>query len=196
MNPAVRLALLAALATGAAAPAQDRPAAKPERKTMTFQPGARQPDSGTPAPAPAASTGTPAELNPLGVDGPGQMAAAFFASLQRKQVDEAYAALTKGSKIGDRPEELKTLKAKTNEAIEVFGAIQGYEVIESKPVGTHLLRRTYLTLGTDFPLRWRFYFYYSGNVWRLVDLRVDDRLGGFFDEPEEARGATSAETRP
>jgi hypothetical protein len=82
---------------------------------------------------------------------------------------------------------LKTLKAKTREAIEVFGAISGYELVDSKNVGTRLLRRTYLSLGRDFPLRWRFYFYKSENVWRLIDLRVDDRLAGMFDETDEPR---------
>jgi len=125
-------------------------------------------------------------------DGPMKMADEFFASLEKGQIDEAYANLTKGSKIVEKPEDLRVLKQKTREAIDVFGAIQGYELVETKPVGTKLMRRTYLSLGAEYPLRWRFYFYLADNRWRLIDLRVDDRLAGMFDEPRESsedRGA-------
>ena len=135
------------------------------------------------APTPAAGTAK---------DGPMKMADEFFASLEKGQIDEAYANLTKGSKIIEKPEDLRVLKQKTREAIDVFGAIQGYELVETKPVGTKLMRRTYLSLGAEYPLRWRFYFYLADNRWRLIDLRVDDRLAGMFDEPRETsedRGA-------
>jgi hypothetical protein len=141
------------------------------------------------APRPeAAATPAPA----AGSDAPAKMAGEFFSSLEKGQIDEAYANLTKGSKIIEKPEDLRVLKQKTKEAIEVFGAIQGYELVETKPVGTKLLRRTYLSLGAEYPLRWRFYFYLANDRWRLIDLRVDDRLTGMFDEPRESsedRGA-------
>lgn len=161
------------------------PAATPAPKatprpvaTPTLKPSART--------TPASSSASP--RGEIDLDAPAQAAIAFFNSIQKNQIDEAYAILTKGSKIAERPEELKTLKAKTTEAVELFGAIHGYEMIESKPVGSNLLRRTYISLGRDFPLRWRFYFYRSSAEWRLVDLRVDDRLSGIFDEPEERAG--------
>jgi hypothetical protein len=197
MNRALYLIATVALGLTVSASAQQKARPTPERKTMVFQPGAKTPD-GTPAtkPPPVAAA-TPAVVPPapaaqpnaLGVDEPGQAAAAFFVLLQKSQIDEAYANLTKGSKIGERPEELQTLKAKTNEAIQVFGAVQGYELLETKAVGTNLMRRTYLSLGRDFPLRWRFYYYRSSGLWRLVDLRVDDRLAGMFDEQDEPRGS-------
>ncbi len=126
-----------------------------------------------------------------GKDEPAVFAATFFAHLQKGHVDDAYTSLTKGSKIAERPDELKALKAKTNEAIQMFGIFQGYDLIESKSVGSHILRRTYLSLGKEFPLRWRFYFYKNENRWRLVDLRVDDRLTGIFDEADEKDDATA-----
>ena len=98
----------------------------------------------------------------------------------------------KGSRIAERPEELKTLKTKTREAIDVFGPLLNYELVETRNVGTHLLRRTYLSLNKEFPLRWRFYFYQSGELWRLIDLRVDDKLTGIFDESEEGKGSEAA----
>ncbi len=167
-----------------AAPGQGK--ATPERKPMVFQPGAKTPDGVSATPAPKAAPAA-APANPQGVDEPGQAAAAFFGLLQKGAIDEAYAGITKGSKIGERPEELKNLKTKTVEAVEVFGNMLGHELVETKNIGSNLMRRTYLSLGRDFPLRWRFYFYRTEGVWRLVDLRVDDRLGGMFEEPEDSR---------
>ena len=137
-------------------------------------------------PAPAPSTAGP-------ITDPAQMAAAFFALLQKGSVDAAYASLTRGSRIAEKPEELKQLKAKTNEAIEFFGAIGGFDLVESKTVGARLLRTTYVSHGRTFPLRWRFYFYNPDGNWRLIDLRVDDKLTGIFDEPEERK---EADARP
>lgn len=153
----------------AAAPAQ-KP--RTDRGTAaTPKPAATPP--ATPPPAPAS-------------DVPTQMAAEFFAALQRGSIDDAYATLTKGSKTIEKPEDLRILKQKTKEAIEVFGAIVGYELVDTTHIGSRLMRRTYLSLGEEYPLRWRFYFYEAGSRWRLIDLRVDDRLAGMFDEPGEA----------
>lgn len=140
----------------------------------------------TPAPARPAATVLPNVSIPPALDAPEQMAAQFFASLQKGQIDDAYATLTKGSKTIEKPEDLRILKQKTKEAIEVFGNIGGYEVVETKRIGSRLMRRTYLSLGDEFPLRWRFYFYESQGRWRLIDLRVDDRLTGMFDEPRDS----------
>jgi hypothetical protein len=118
---------------------------------------------------------------------PNQMAGRFFGLLLKGQVEAAYDGLTKGSKIAERAEESKALRLKTQEALKVFGAVVGFEQVESKSVGPHLLRLTYLTVGKEFPLRWRLYFYRPDSFWRLVDIRVDDRLSGLFGEPEETR---------
>lgn len=139
----------------------------------------------------AANEVAPAPVNAGDIGAPGLLAAQFFASLREGEIEQAYSTLTKGSKIGDRPEELRLLKQKTKEAIEVFGVISGYELVENKTVGTRLIRTTYISLGKEFPLRWRFYFYKADSVWRLVDLRVDDKLTGIFEETEEVKAPES-----
>ena len=141
-------------------------------------------------PAAEAAPQTPRAVTSADNDLPAQVAAIFFGLLQKNEVDPAYEGLMKGSRIAERPEELKTLKSKTREAIDVFGPIQNYELVETRNVGTHLLRRTYLSLNKEFPLRWRFYFYFSGETWRLIDLRVDDRVTGMFDETDDVKSAT------
>jgi hypothetical protein len=120
-------------------------------------------------------------------DTPERTVARFFASIQRKEVDQAYETLTKGTKIAERAEDVKMLKSKTKDAIAVFGAITGYDLVAKKNVGERLVSYTYVSLGKEFPLRWRFYFYKPQDTWKLIDLRVDDRLGSIFDEQEEAR---------
>ena len=165
-----RFFLFALLAASAFAQAQDKPAKTEKPKPVVIA-----------APAPTAENDLPA-----------QVAAIFFGLLQKNEVDPAYEGLMKGSRIAERPEELKTLKSKTREAIDVFGPVRSYELVETRNVGTHLLRRTYLSLNKEFPLRWRFYFYLSGDLWRLIDLRVDDRVTGMFDETEDPKAAPEA----
>jgi hypothetical protein len=180
--------LLITLSGAPSATAQEKAPKSEKPKTLTYKPGSSTPEVGGEG---GGAASAPAE--PAGQDGPAQIAGIFFGLLQRGELDQAYETLTKGSKIAERPEDLKTLKAKTREAIEVFGSVLGFELVEQKPIGTRLLRRTYVSLGKEFPLRWRFYFYRSENLWRLIDLRVDDRLTGMFDEVEEPR---TPETKP
>ena len=111
----------------------------------------------------------------------------FFAAIQRKEVDAAYDQLTKGTKIAERAEDVKMLKSKTKDAISVFGVVGGFELVTKKTVTERLMSYTYISLGKEFPLRWRFYFYKPQENWKLIDLRVDDRLAAIFDEPEEPR---------
>ena len=172
-----RFFLFALLAVPAFAQAQDKSVKTEKPKPALVQTIA------APAPKPALTADN---------DVPAQVAAIFFGLLQKNEVDPAYEGLMKGSRIAERPEELKTLKSKTREAIDVFGPVQSYELVETRNVGTHLLRRTYLSLNKEFPLRWRFYFYLSGDLWRLIDLRVDDRVTGMFDEAEDPKAAPEA----
>ena len=133
---------------------------------------------------PVVETVVPSEAE---ADGPEKIIARFFSYLLRREVDQAYDQLTRGTKIAERAEDVKTLKAKTKEAITVFGPMLGYDTVVKKNVGSRLVSYTLLSLGKEFPLRWRFYFYKPQETWRLIDLRVDDRLAAMFDETDEGR---------
>lgn len=133
------------------------------------------------------------EPAPTDADSPEKIIARFFSYLQRKEVDQAYDQLTRGTKIAERAEDVRTLKTKTKEAITVFGPILGFDSVVKKNVGSRLVSYTMLSLGKEFPLRWRFYFYKPVDNWKLIDLRVDDRLAAMFDETEDGR---SREERP
>lgn len=144
---------------------------------MIFQPGATEP----------IITGTASSAAPKAGDQPTDAIAAFFGALKANQVNAAYDALVKGTIIADRAEDVTALKSRTTTALDNYGPISGYEVVDEKSVGSNLLRRTVVSLNSDLPLRWRFYFYKSGGAWRLVDLRVDDALVELFDEAGRAK---------
>lgn len=111
----------------------------------------------------------------------------FFLALKAGQVDSAYDALVKESIIAERREDVSNLKERTKRALDNYGPVSGYEVVDEKTVGSSLLRRTCISLNADLPLRWRFYFYKFENTWKLVDLRVDDGLVELFEEAGRAR---------
>lgn len=151
---------------------------KPKGGRMVFQPGSTEPV------ITALSTPTPP---PRGGDKPSEAMEAFFLALKGNQVDAAYDALVKGTIIADRAEDVSALKTRTRAALDNYGLISGYEVVDEKIVGASLLRRTCISLNSDLPLRWRFYFYKSGGTWKLVDLRVDDALVELFEEAGRAK---------
>lgn len=143
---------------------------------LVFQPGAKEPTV-------AVTDGNPQSLRLD--ESVSKTIDSFFAALRQNQIAQAYEDLTKGTKIAENPKDIATLKSKTLQAIEMFGDIVGAERTAVQNVGAHLLRTTYVSLGKNFPLRWRFYFYRAGETWRLIDIRVDDRLADMFDEPEK-----------
>ena len=151
-----------------------RPVPKTTKPVLAPEPLAAAPVAPDPAIVPPTPEG----------EAPEKTIARFFGYLQRKEVDLAYDQLTKGTKIAERAEDLKMLKSKTKDALAVFGVMTGFDSVARKTVGERLISYTYVSLGKEFPLRWRFYFYKPQEAWKLIDLRVDDRLSAMFDEPE------------
>lgn len=128
--------------------------------------------NGTPAPSTtAANSAEPTELLQQ-----------FFEALKADKIDAAYEGLAKNTLIGAKAENLEQLKKRTREALDNFGPVKGYEVVETLEIGKTLFRTTCLSLNEDLPLRWRFYFYRSENKWKIVDLRVDDGIVELFEE--------------
>jgi hypothetical protein len=164
----MRFVVIALLATSAVCHAQQR---GEKGGRMVFQPGATEP-AASPVPTP----------NPQKGGNPSAAIETFFATLRTGQVDAAYDALVKDSIIADRRDDVAGLKKRTRDALDNFGPISGYETLDERQVGTSLLRKTCISLNSDLPLRWRFYFYKSEGTWKLIDLRVDDALIELFDE--------------
>jgi len=175
MKLPIRFASLGVLASLSfpllAAPATS---SKPNDPVVETQPAAE---------ATPALSATPSEVSRSEPRAVAEAVQNFFTQLQAGQVDTAYDQLLKGTKIADSPSDVTMLKNKTREAIKAFGAIGGYDFVKVERVGRHLQCATCLSLGKDFPLRWRFYFYEAGEIWRLIDIRISDRLVDMFDEP-------------
>lgn len=111
----------------------------------------------------------------------------FFALLSAGKLDQAYENLAKIIHIPGRPESAKEFKERTQAAIDNFGPVTGYEVVDSMALGKSLFRQTCVSLNEDSPLRWRFYFYRTGTDWKLIDLRVDDGIVDLFEEVSRSR---------
>jgi len=140
------------------------------RKRMIFPAAGATPE---PAPVP------PVKRKP---EEPGALIGAFFLTLKSGQVDAAYDGLVRDTIIAERKENVGELKASTKKALDGYGPVAGYEVVDTLQVGSCLVRQTCISLNQDLPLRWRFYFYRSGGVWKIVDIRVDDGLVELFEE--------------
>jgi hypothetical protein len=149
----------------------DKPSPRAQKKKMVFPPGSKVPEGQA-----AESSPTPAQ------EPPQERVQRFFTFIAQYKIDEGYEYLTRGSKIAEKESDIQTLKTKTREAIQVFGEITGHELVARKEVGSRLTSLTYVTFGKNFPLRWRFYFYRPDDQWKLVDIRVDDRLADIFGE--------------
>ncbi|HYR58636.1 MAG TPA: hypothetical protein VEO95_08410, partial [Chthoniobacteraceae bacterium] len=102
--------------TPAAKPATPAAAAKKESKPAEIV-VARTSAVERPSPDKLAS---PAVITSTVPPAPAQIVRAFFALLGKGDIDGAYAGLMKGSRIGERPDEVRSLKSKTKEAIDVF----------------------------------------------------------------------------
>ena len=165
----MRFLIIVLLAAAATLQAQDAE----QRKRMVFStttPEARTSASAAP-PDPSAKHPEPAAA--IG---------AFFLALRAGQVDAAYEGLVKNTIIAERKENVNDLKESTKKALDHYGPVSGYEVVDTLQVGSSLLRQTCISLNQDLPLRWRFYFFRSEGGWKIVDMRVDDGLVELFEE--------------
>ncbi len=113
---------------------------------------------------------------------PSEMLKKFFSGVKSGNLDDALKALTRGSLLANKQEDVETLKKGTQQALDKYGDVEGFEILEKKSVGENLLRVTCLSLGEDMPLRWKFYFYKSKGTWHLLDMRVDAGIADLFED--------------
>ena len=161
-----------------AIPFMSLPAASADGKNRLVFPTASEPAPKNPASPP---TPTARVLEPT------EVLKQFFEDLKADQLDSAYQGLVKNTIISERTENIDQLKEKTRLALDNFGPVQGFEIVESLDVGSALIRFTCVSLNADVPMRWRFYFYRSGSQWKIIDLRVDDGIADLFEEVSSRR---------
>ena len=162
------------------------PAAK---ATPKAKPAVVAPAGGTSLPIGPDATGSPGtRVAPIETEADtDKIIARFFSYLQRKEVDQAFDQLTRGTRLAEMAEKVKTMKSMTKDAIEVLGPIVGYEFVSKKSVGTRLMRYTVISLGKRLPLRWHFYFYKPEDTWKLIEILPENMLVPIFGEAEPSR---------
>lgn len=135
--------------------------------------------------SPLSINGPGAPATPVPMLNPPQTLERFFSLLKKEKTQEAYDSLVAGTILGERKEDVVALKNKTQQALDSYGSISGFEIIDTLNAGQNLLRYTCISLNEDLPLRWRFYFYNGPKGWRLVDLRIDDGLVELFESVKQ-----------
>ncbi len=110
---------------------------------------------------------------------------AFFAAIQSGKVNSAFEELLKGSKIGEKKENVDELVKNTNAVLERFGKLEDSELIRAERVGGRVIRLSYLSYGADFPLQWQFYCYRGSEHWQILDINVNNDLDQIFGKSEE-----------
>lgn len=113
---------------------------------------------------------------------PTDMLKKFFAGVKSGKLDDAFTGLIRDSLLAHKAEDIETLKKGMQQALDKYGDIDGFEILEKKTVGENLLRITCISLGEDMPLRWKFYFYKTRDEWRLLDMRVDNGIANLFED--------------
>ncbi len=105
----------------------------------------------------------------------------FFAGLVEGNAAKAFDGLVKGQPLAEREDELKFFVNMTQQAMTLYGKSTGFELLDSKPAGTHLLCLTYVTTHKKAPLRWRIMCYKPEKNWILVDVVFDDGFKDWFE---------------
>jgi hypothetical protein len=61
-----------------------------------------------------------------------------------------------------------------------FGAANGYELIREEPLGTSLIRYTFIVRHEKAPMRWLLVFYRTEKGWVATDFKFDGNTSALF----------------
>ncbi len=99
----------------------------------------------------------------------------FFESLMNESADKAYDKLLRGSPLIMNEDKVKNQVLQTLKAIDLYGAVKGYERSSIKFISPSYMKVTYLSLHSLNPLRWKFTFYKSPTVgWIVLNIKYTD----------------------
>jgi hypothetical protein len=107
----------------------------------------------------------------------------FFKLIINGKYREAFSGLLTGSLIGEKSEQLTNLIDQTKRASELYGEMKSYELVNTEAVSPSLARLRYLSLHTDYPMRWLLTFYKSPEKgWVVINVKFDDVTESFFQD--------------
>ncbi len=95
-----------------------------------------------------------------------------------KAIDNAFA----GSGIQEqKPTALPTIKVQLQAAMKIYGKSNGFEKACEVDLSPSFKRLVYVQKFPDFPVAWQFYYYNSGQGWRLNSLAFKDQVAEILD---------------
>ncbi len=107
----------------------------------------------------------------------------FFDNLIKKEVDKGFDQLLKNSLIANRKEEVKNLKEQTKRSYDIYGDILSFEFVSGEIVSDSFVRLRYLSLHSNYPMRWVFTFYKSPDKgWLVTNIKFDDASENYFTD--------------
>jgi hypothetical protein len=107
----------------------------------------------------------------------------FFNAIIKENYKDAFTNLLVGSTIGEKKEQITNLIDQTKRANEIYGMMKSYEYVSSDVIGQSLIRVRYLSLHSEYPMRWLFTFYKSPDKgWVTINVKFDDVTDLFFND--------------
>jgi len=102
-------------------------------------------------------------------------------NLETGDIKQAFDLLLKGSALAKRkPDALSALVDQTKTVFEAYGLPTGYEVVETKKLGSRLINIKFISIHSDDnPMFWNTLFYKRGEHWELLSVY-------FYDSPNKA----------
>lgn len=105
----------------------------------------------------------------------------FFKLIISGDYEKAYKELLKGSPLIRKEKELNRLIEQTEKATQIYGALQGFEAVDSEVASNSMIKCRYLGLHSLYPMRWIFTYYNSPeNGWVIINIKFDDQSDFYF----------------
>lgn len=105
----------------------------------------------------------------------------FFKQIIQTRYEDAYKQLLQGSPLLRKEKEISRLIEQTEKATQIYGAMRGFEAVDSEVASNSMIKCRYLGLHTLYPMRWIFTFYNSPeNGWVVINIKFDDQSDFYF----------------
>jgi hypothetical protein len=105
----------------------------------------------------------------------------FFEQIISTKVNDAYKSILSNSPINKNEDQIKNLIEQTNKANEMYGKMKSYQLVSAEKATPSLIRIKYLSLHSEYPMRWIFTFYKSPTLnWIIINIKFDDLAENFF----------------
>ncbi|GAB1430194.1 hypothetical protein MASR2M18_10270 [Ignavibacteria bacterium] len=105
----------------------------------------------------------------------------FFRRIIAGEPDIAFEKILTASPLGNKKAQSEKRLITFNKAIEVYGAVRGFEFTGSESASESLVKVRFITLHEQYPLRWFFTFYKSpSNGWIVINMAFDDDVEYLF----------------